>query len=625
VIDDVERQATAPPAGHGFGPAGLVARGLIALAMALPWLTVLPVHGVLGVIAPALSLVAAGHGVGLIVARLADKPTANPLLVIQWGIATLIGLSGIAIAVRIGTLASHAVLVFAGAAVHTAVLGVRFSDYEHRARQALDGPRSWLIPALVLAGFGALIVLGAGGDTLVRPFDDEGHVLAQLVRVLDTGTLADPVGYPRSAQLGGQIALAAIAFGAGNDLPAVIEPLALMLALALAMSQIGARDPSSALWALILLIAAFALAFAPVDPLPCWIAVGLIVALYTMLGDAEPPPALPIAITAGALIALRYELAPIAAVALVIAWLRRRHDHHRTAILIGGVFAVGFPFLVTRMVAWRSVPMIAHASLTAPAQTAFVLRLVLTAAIAAPAALVLRLALPDSRALRSAATATAVALGAVAAHLTSAGPYSLRLAWPIAIAFAITLAIELARTRTSGVAALISSLVLCVLIYEGREAPGRLRWSRRLAQAATGVEYLQRPPGGAAAPYARLLADVPPGATVAVWVTAPEQLDYARHRIVDLRTPIGTRLRQLRRDPRGSRLEALLTALSASFLLVETDDARAERAQRRWLYGLLCRDAPTDRPWCADNLEVIALRHPVVARRDHLQLVDLRH
>src|SRR6185295_6377344 len=221
-------------------------------------------------------------------------------------------------------------------------------------------------------------------------------------------TLVDPIGYPRSAQLGGQIALAALACGAGNDLPAVVEPLALLLALALAISQIGPRDPSSALWATLLLVAAFGLAFAPTDPLPCWVAVGLIVALYTMLGHAEPPPALPIAITAGALITLRYELAPVAAVALVTAWLRRRHDHHRTAILIGGAFAVGFPFLVTRMVAWRSVPMIAHASLAVPAQTAFVLRLALAAAIAAPAALVLRLALPDSRALRSAATATAL-------------------------------------------------------------------------------------------------------------------------------------------------------------------------------------------------------------------------
>jgi hypothetical protein len=252
------------------------------------------------------------------------------------------------------------------------------------------------------------------------------------------------------------------------------------------------------------------------------------------------------------------------------------------------------------------------------------LRMMLTAAIAVPAALVLRLALPDSRALRSAATATAAALGAIAAHLTSTGLYAQRMAVPIAIGFALILVIEVARSRASSAAAFITALVLCVLIYEGREAPGRLRWSRRLAQAATSVEYLQRPPGRTTAPYARLLAAAPPGATVAVWVTAPELLDYARHHIVDLRTPIGTRLRQMRRDPQGSRLETLLTALSASFLLVEADDAGARRAQDRWLYRLVCRDGLTDRPWCADNLEAIVLRHPVIARRDHLQLVDLR-
>src|SRR5205814_2598432 len=132
--------------------------------------------------------------------------------------------------------------------------------------------------------------------------------------------------------------------------------------------------------------------------------------------------------------------------------------------------------------------------------------------------------------------------------------------------------------------ALITMLVLCVVISEGREAPGRLRWSRRVAAAATGIEALERPPGNDVAPYAELLAAVPPGATVAVWVAAPEQLDYARHRIVDLRTPTGARLRRHRWDAQRSRLEPLLAQLSAGYLLLESDDARLQRARTDLVY-----------------------------------------
>jgi hypothetical protein len=394
----------------------------------------------------------------------------------------------------------------------------------------------------------------------------------------------------------------------------------MVLALGLAVSRIRGGDTSSAIWSVVLIVTAFALALAPTDLLPCWTAVGLIVALYTTLGDPEAPP-LPLALTAGALLALRYELAPIAAVAVVAAWWGRRHAHRATAILFGGVFGVGFPFLVARMVAWRSVPELVHAALAPPAQAALVLRVLLAAAIAAPAAGVLRLALPDRRELRWPAIATAVALGALAAQLTGAGPYSMRLAWPIAIAFAITLVIELASGTWSGPAALITSFVLCTLTYEGREAPARLRWSNRMAAAATAIEAVQRPPSDGADPYAALLANVPPGATVAVWITEPERLDYEHHHIVDLRTPAGARLREHHFGAHASRLEPLLAALAASFLLIERDDAHVQRTQTDLLYRFACQ---TPLPICADDLEAIALNHPVVAQRDNLVLVALR-
>jgi hypothetical protein len=597
---------------------------LVGAAIALPWLSLLPLHGGAAVLTHAITLVAAFHGAGLVVAHLAHQRTGSPWLQVQWGAAALIALSGGAIAVGAGTLATHAVLVFGAAAIHTGVLGVRFAYHAGRFDDSLTGARTWLVPTAILAALGTLAVLGAAGESFARPFDDDGNLVAQLKRVLDTGTLADPVGYPRHAALGAQIALAALASGAGDGLARTVDALALVLALGLALSRIRARDPSSALWTAILIVTASALALAPTDPLPCWSAVGLTIALYAMLGEPEPAPALPVALTAGALLALRYELAPIAVVAVVAAWAQRRTDHRRTALLIFGVLAASVPFLVTRMIAWRGIPPVARAALAGPHEAVLAVRLLIAAAIAVPATCVLRLALPGSAALRWAATATAVALGALVAHVTGAGPYALRFAWPIAIAFAITLVIELARSRWAGPTALIASLVLCVLIQEGREAPGRLRWSRRLVAAATSLAYLEHPagePGEPGAPYAALLASVPPGATVAVWVTEPERLDYARHRIIDLRTPAGARLRVHRWDDHPSKLEALLAALSASFVLVEGDDARVQRTQADLLYRLVCQ---VPRPICADDLEALAQHHRVVARRDNLALVELR-
>ncbi len=598
----------------------MIGTALVIAAIALPWLILLPLHGAAAMIAHAATLVAAFHGAGLVVGRLAHQRTAAPLLVVQWGIAALIGISGLAIAVHAGTLATHAVLVFGFAAVHTGSLGMRFAQSADRIEASVAQSQTWVVPVALLAGLGALAIVGAAGDTLVQPFDDEGHVLAQLKRLLDTGQLADSIGYPRRAQLGGQIALAAVLAGAGDGVTRIGESLAAVLALGLAVSRIRARDTSSALWASLLVVSAFALALAPFDPTPCWMAVGLVVALYAMLTDTEPVPALPLALTAGALVALRYELAPIAAIAMIVRWWPRRTDHRTTAVLLGGVLAVTVPLLIARTLAWRAVPALAHAALAGPPQAAIAARIAIAAAIAIPASFVLRIALPENPTLRGVATATAAALGALVAHLTGPGAYSLRLAWPIAIAFAITVVIELARSRWSGPGALIGSLVLCLLLYEGREAPGRLRWSRRMAAAATSLEALQRPPSSGAERYAALLAITPPGATVAGWVNEPERLDYGRHRIVDLRTPAGARLRSHRWADHASAFEPLLAQLGASYLLIEADDAAAQRTRTDLLYRFVCQ---TPLPICADDLEAIALHHRTAGQIDNLRLVDL--
>ncbi|TMQ18285.1 MAG: hypothetical protein E6J90_20460 [Deltaproteobacteria bacterium] len=593
---------------------------LVVAAIALPWLTLLPLHGAAAIAASAITLVAAFHGAGLAVGRLAGQRDVPLLVAVQWGIAALIGASGLAIACRVGTLACHAVLVYACVAIHTAALAVRFAHQVERVAAALAPPRAWLVPAALLAGLGALTVLGAAGDSFAQPFDDDGPLIAQLRRVLDTGALADPIGYPRDAGLGAEVALAAVAAGPGDGFAHAIDPLAAVLALGLAVALLRPRDPPAALWATLLVAAGFALPFAPFDPVPCWTAIGLILCLHHLLGEAEPP-ALPLAITAGALAAIRHELAPIAAACVIAAWWRAPRDHRRTVVLLAGVLVVVFPFALARALAWRSVPQTAHAVLSVASRGSLAARAVLAAALAVPGALVLRLALPGSRALRLAALTTAAGLAALAVQLTGAGRYSPRLALPIAIGYAIALVIELARSRSLGPAALIASLALGVVIHEGTAASGRLRWSRRLAAAATGIEYLERPPAARRDPYAALLASTPIGATVAVWVAEPERLDYTHHRIFDLRTPAGARLRDHQWPQHISRAAALLSALSADYLLIEADDARVRRTQADLLYRWLCR---TPRPLCDDDLEAIAHAHAVVADRDGVQLIDLR-
>ncbi|HEX8111326.1 MAG TPA: hypothetical protein VF516_26535, partial [Kofleriaceae bacterium] len=127
-------------------------------------------------------------------------------------------------------------------------------------------------------------------------------------------------------------------------------------------------------------------------------------------------------------------------------------------------------------------------------------------------------------------------------------------------------------------------------------------------------------PAGAPDPYASILADAPPGATVAVWVGQPERLDYARHRVIDLRAPAAARLRVHRFAPHTSQLAALVSGVAASFLLIEDDDVRIERIHDDVVYRLACRQP---RPMCDDDLEALAAQHPLVARRGNLRLIDL--
>ncbi len=619
------------------------AASVIAALALVPWLALVPIDGVPAVATGVLALVAALHGAGLALARLARRPDAHPLLAIQWGLATLIGLFGLALAAGAGGLATQAVLVYGFAAVHTAALVLRFAAYRARLAATRPALRIWLVPAGLLVGIAAIHVLGAAGDTGAYPFDDDGHVLAQLERLRQTGALGDPIGHARTSQLGGQLAFGALAtLGGDVHLVRLGEALALVLAVGLALARLrppGEPEAASGLWALLLVLAAAAFTYTRLDPATCWTAVGLILALHATLADhaaagatdwsgspMHAPAAatsarslLPVGVLAGALVTLRFELAPIAAAALAAAWWPRRGSFRATSVLAAGALAIVVPYAAARVLAWSSVPAAARA-LVEPWRTPLGAQLAISAGVAAACVPLVIVAWREA-ALRWLALGAAFTIGGITGQLTGERPYAATFLWPLAIAAALALAVEIARNRKVTTAALLVSLLAAVFIYEGRTASGRRRWTRRYLTFAENIEHLRtsREAAPVSGGYAPLLRDVPGSAVVAVWVARPERLDYAApHRIIDLRTPRAAWMRGDHPLARGTPLDALLAHVRADFLLLEADDRTRARAAR---FRALCTTVPA---LCTDDLESLALRHPTLAESGGIRLLDLR-
>jgi hypothetical protein len=540
-----------------------VTRLFVALAALAPWAAVLPLHGVPAVLAHALLFLAAAHGAGVVLGGLASRHDLHPLVALQWGFAGLITVGGIALMAGAYTLPMQVTIVCMFAGVHTAVIVARWHDLPSVAA----GP--WLAPTLLLAGLAAIHMLGAAGDIGARPFDDDGHVLAQLQRLRDTGALEDAIGYARRSQLGGQLVLTALATVPGDvHLARLLEALAFAAALGHALARIRPRDLASSLWSVLIVITGCALAFVPLDLATCWTAVWLLLALHAASDRDEPLNPGIAGLLAGALIALRLELAPLALAGLIRAWWPARRMPRSTAFAMFGLLAVVLPYAIAR---WSASP---------PSEI---------------------------RALLSG----------------GAFGYATKLIWPLAITAGLIVAVAIARHSTAAPAAMIAAIACTVLIHEGRESGGRQRWTRRYLELAASIEYVRH--SGIEAPvaggYADLLAGVPRDATVALWVTRPERLDYAAHRFVDLRTPRVAPLRVHRWDTHTSKLAQILEASGADYLLLETDDRTNERILGGSLYRFMCQPYA---PACADDLEILALQNPIVAAGDGLRLIKLR-
>ncbi|HTR49101.1 MAG TPA: hypothetical protein VMJ10_00260 [Kofleriaceae bacterium] len=599
----------------------LGARTLTVLVIVAPWLVWLPnVQGTLAVaVLGAIALAGAFHGWGRLVARLA-RCELGAALAIWWGIAAVLALSGLGIALHVY---DPRALVIGGAVAHAIEVALAFDGTARALEQALrwERVRYWIVPFGLVVVLGGLRAVGAAGSVGARPFDDDGHVIAQVKRLLDTGALADPIGYAREAQLGGHAVLAGLvgAFGDARSAHAV-DALAFVLVLVLALAELRPRDAASATWSSLLVIGMSATIIHWPDFTPQWLAVGLLLALYVTTDRARG--ALGVGLLAGGACVLRDELVPVACVLLAYAWWRERAPWHvdraRVLALVVTAAAVVVPYVLARHAAWASVDRSARA-LVEPAHAGFIARLALFVVVAAASLPLLWLPwreLGGTR-LRWFGVAAACGFATIAIAPATERPIAAHYVWAIALAGFDVLAIEAASRRELVRVAFVAAALACVLVGESRSSTVHQAFWLRYYDLLHDIAYLR-----AAAPEPPaydVLAVVPPGETVAVWVSRPELLDYARNRIVDLRTRRTARLRVP--GPYDRRLEELVAATRARWLVLETDDAYVQRANDNSIYELACA---RDRELCADSLEALAYRHRVVAEHDGVKLIALR-
>jgi len=563
-----------------------VGAALVA-AIALPWLVWLPFVRATGAIEllGAIAVAGAWHGWGRVVARLSGRDP-DAFVAIAWGLAASAVLAGAMIALHVY---DARLLVIGGTVAHSADLALRLGEMPERPRVS----RFWLVPVALVTVAAVVAVLASAGQVAARPFDDDGHAIAQIQRLVDTGALGDAVGYPRISQLGGHVALGglATAFGDARSARLIDGGLGLALLLALVCARIRPRNAAGATWASLLAIAACAVA-GPGDLVPLWIPAALVVACDGTLQPTRRRGLLPIVLLAAALVAVRSEFAPMAASLLAVQWWLdrrgRRENALRAAVLVAGWLAALGPYVIARALAWRGIDPAVRAIIE-PAHAAIprLALFALVAAIGAASALLVTRELAAPR-LRGVLIALATGVGALAAF--GERPYASHLYWPLAIAAVTVLTIAAAPRRELPAIGLVLSLIAIVFVHDAQAATGRLTsWSWRAYDLLFDVEYARHaaPEGG---DYEHVLERVPHDEAIAVWVARPELLDYARHPIVDVRTPRAARDR--------GRVAQLVTATHARWLLVEDDVPPA--------------------------LDALVKQHEVVSDATGVRLVDLR-
>lgn len=576
----------------------LAARLVLGLAVLAPWLSLLHVAGALGLGLVVIAVVCSLHGWGALVKRLARIEEAPAALVAHWGLAAMLALAGLAMALHAFGQTTQLAIVIAGFGLHGGLLIVAWRDREARLVELLRAAdaRYWLVPAIGLVLVAILHVLGAAGDLTSSPFDDDGSVPAQLHRLWDTGTLGDPIGFARGTQLGGHVAASAlITVLGGTAWFRVVDALGFALLIWLALAQLRPRSATASMWAVLLVLVAASYPSVATEAAPRWLAASLLLSLYvTFERYAEPEDdrlLWPLGLVAAAAGTLRSELIPISVAILGsagIVAIGRSGGGRRTLALVVVPLVAVLPYLVVRFAARGTVPSAAIAAVTRGSGGLVPVLMFLGLVIVA-----LWIGVQCASGPRRWITISAlVGIAGIAVQLTCTRPYATTFVWPVAVSTGLALGFCALRTVALDLPAvgLVLSLLAAVLIYDGRDTPGRVRWSRRYTELASNLQYLRHafPEAPVRDPYGPLLASVPSDAVIAVSVARPELLDYAAHRFVDVRGP-----RTM------ARRATILRALRPAYLLVEDDHLPAERARRDLFYRLAC-PIGADLPYCAD-------------------------
>jgi hypothetical protein len=467
---------------------------------------------------------------------------------------------------------------------------------EERMRERLS-LRSASI-AIVLVVLAATTVLAAGGHWQPSFVDAETDYLAQIRRLADTGALDDAIGFPRTAGLGGQVALAALADRVDARAAHFVDRGVLVAIAALLVASMIWRRHGVGLGLLLLPVVVIAIPAFPDDPSPRWSLVTLFLGAALALERARARQAehgaLPVVLVLAAMVTLRHAAAIFALAMCFELWRTSRGWPRppRWIPMVVVASAIVLPYLIAMARAAAAGPL--DPGLGSRYLAGASSRILL--AVGAGAILAVLFALGTRRS----ATSARFAMLASCAGIASAGLLvpTLPALWEYLVPAGIAgtlLFCTVALGEPNGVdaadsngapagpslaSAMILATVLAGVIALTRFPLGALgSWPARLGTSIADARALgDATPAMAssvAADYARIQATIPTGARLGIWVTRPDLVDHASHHVVDLRTADGRACQDAERLHRRSkacaRLASLLRGLDVSYVLISED------------------------------------------------------
>jgi hypothetical protein len=601
----------------------LIAISALVLALVVPWVALLhPGHLLVQTGLAAALFAAACHGWGR-VCGVAVRRRFSVVLTITVGLAALIAFGGVAM---MFSLAIQLPLLVVGTVAHSAFIVIEQRSLRSKLVDLLVAERfrDWAIPIALLLVIGAVQLLGSAAAS-DSPFDDDGHVFAQVRRLLDTGTLGDAVGYARVTQFGGNPWVRSLAASLGDlTFARVIDPLGFILALLLVCSSI-----KTGLLRSVAVLSLGLISIVSTDASLLWVPISITLALHQLQSDvADARTAALASMVGGALVALRLEWLPVACIMCLAGW-RPRVEARERGLRFGALvvaFVVTFaPYAVVRHSARIAA---GHAAVQEIAGRSNMLpSAVLALALLGIALPLTRLLVCDfeNRSTRWSIAAAVVGITCIAAKLTATAPYTAKYAWPILVFAVLLIAIETVRRSAERVTAgvMVVLTLALVLTYEARSTRGPMRLALRYDNLFTNIVYLRTAyrTEHSDVDYARLLQLVPAGQRVVIWVERPERIDYSRVTMFDVRVPrISARRQRPWQSEKKDAAVRMLRALRPRYLMIEDDGARQRYAAENFIARAICAELGP----CPDPLERLLAQKHIVASSGATSLYELR-